>query len=541
MIVSELLQLPTIKGLKVIAGGLGLHRNISTVTVVDAPDGTTWLRGGEFVVMTGYAFKDAPGGLATLIETLASRNVSGLGLKCSRYFTPVPQMAIDMANKLDFPLISVPEQYAFCDIINPTLSRIVDKQAAMLLQASKIHKEFIDLAVNNNSVPEILQALSAILGRPTVFIDMHFRQCYCSDYNSKIALHLTHLNLDNFSPDILASYESYPVANDTKQFGYLVTPPDTNADVEDNTVRTALEYAGVVLILRMLTRISNQNTEEKYKNAFFEDLLTNNVKTEMEIHNRARLYGWDLSNGGLVVIVDINNIKKYYNRSLDAQTNEKLEAAAHTISETSIQHMLHSFPAAKYYRQSDAVVFILSEKATGAQALFAMLEAIFHRIRENLAASSVPFTITMGVGGRYTNVRNIHQSYAEARMAITLGYQMDWFDCALFYDQLGVYRLLAGAAHSEESEEFFQQYIQPLVDYDARYHACLVDTLQTVVRCGWNLKSAGEAMFIHYNSIKYRFSKICEVLGVDLHSHDNQLSAELALKMYMMIHPKWTL
>ncbi|NCB31146.1 MAG: PucR family transcriptional regulator, partial [Clostridia bacterium] len=47
MIVSELLQLPTIKGLKVIAGGLGLHRNISTVTVVDAPDGTTWLRGGE--------------------------------------------------------------------------------------------------------------------------------------------------------------------------------------------------------------------------------------------------------------------------------------------------------------------------------------------------------------------------------------------------------------------------------------------------------------------------------------------------------------
>ena len=35
MTVEELLQLPTIKGLKLISGNLGVHREISTVTVVD--------------------------------------------------------------------------------------------------------------------------------------------------------------------------------------------------------------------------------------------------------------------------------------------------------------------------------------------------------------------------------------------------------------------------------------------------------------------------------------------------------------------------
>lgn len=34
MTVEELLQLPTIKGLKLISGNLGVHREISTVTVV---------------------------------------------------------------------------------------------------------------------------------------------------------------------------------------------------------------------------------------------------------------------------------------------------------------------------------------------------------------------------------------------------------------------------------------------------------------------------------------------------------------------------
>ena len=50
MTVEELLELPTIKGLKLISGNLGVHREISTVTVVDTPDGFQWLKGNEVVM-----------------------------------------------------------------------------------------------------------------------------------------------------------------------------------------------------------------------------------------------------------------------------------------------------------------------------------------------------------------------------------------------------------------------------------------------------------------------------------------------------------
>lgn len=54
MTVEELLQLPTIKGLKLISGNLGVHRDFSTVTVVDTPDGFQWLKGNEVVITTTY-------------------------------------------------------------------------------------------------------------------------------------------------------------------------------------------------------------------------------------------------------------------------------------------------------------------------------------------------------------------------------------------------------------------------------------------------------------------------------------------------------
>lgn len=76
MTVEELLQLPTIKGLKLISGNLGVHREISTVTVVDTPDGFQWLKGNEVVITTTYALEKTPNAFLDFISKLLSRNIS---------------------------------------------------------------------------------------------------------------------------------------------------------------------------------------------------------------------------------------------------------------------------------------------------------------------------------------------------------------------------------------------------------------------------------------------------------------------------------
>ena len=534
MTISDFLNLPNFSDLNLLAGARGLDRELTNVTVVDTPDGTNWLNGGEFVITTAYMLHEEKD-LLEFLQVLHEKQAAGVGIKENRYITTIPEAALKMADELNLPLISVPEAYPFVDIINPVLTQIISRQSLLLTQANKIHKEFLGLAINNNSVPEILKTLSSITRMPCAFIDTHFRNIFFSDDSSSLMRKLQDADIENITSEFLEQYDYYTVANKNEQFGFLLFEKGCLQTQENGNMQTALEYASIVLILHIQVQIANQQMAEKYKASFLEDLLTNNVKTDVEIHNRARLYGWDFTNGGLAAVVDINNIKKYFTDRLDSNTNRMLEEATEIIFRHSIQEMHQTFPQSKYFRQSDLIVFIISMPEDSRETLPEQLEQTFRRLQSRLKMVS-PFTITLGIGQYYENIRDISKSYSEARVAINLGYSLQWFDRILFYNRLGLYRLLAPVMNSPESEELCIQYIQPLEDYDRKYHGELLPTLQEILQNGWNLKESAAGLYIHYNSIKYRYSKICKVLNLDLADHNNRSLVEIAMKLYLLKH-----
>jgi len=213
-----------------------------------------------------------------------------------------------------------------------------------------------------------------------------------------------------------------------------------------------------------------------------------------------------------------------------------LEQATEGIFKLSIAEMRSTFPESKYLQQSDLIVFLISAKAKERTKLAKQLEETFLRLQKRVAAES-HFTITLGVGQYYENIRDISKSYAEARTAINLGYSLQWFDRILFYNQLGLYRLLAPMADRPEAQELMERCIRPLEDYDQKHNSELLHTLQIVIQQGWNLKAAAEELYIHYNSVKYRYAKICRLLGIDLAVHDNRTLVEIALKLHLLRTP----
>lgn len=536
MTISDFLMLPEFSDLRLLAGANGLSGELTNVTVVDTPDGTNWLTGGEFVITTAYMLHEESD-LLQFLHTLNDKKASGLGIKENRYITDIPETARTLADQLGLPLVSIPEAYPFVDIINPVLTQIISQQSLLLSQSNMIHKEFLGLAINNGSVPEILKTLSSLTGIACAFLDTHFKQIYFSDEASMLMQQLQDADLDNITSKFLMQYDSYKVANKNESFGILLFEKDHLHISSQNNVQTALEYASIVLILHSQVRIANQQMAEKYKASFLEDLLLNNVKADLEIHNRARLYGWDFTNGGLAAVVDINNIKKYFIDQLDSNTNRMLEEATEIIFRNSIREMHQTFPQAKYFRQSDLIAFIISVPADSRETLPDQLEQTFLRLQKQLARVS-PFTITLGIGQYYENIRDISKSYSEARVAINLGYSLQWFDRILFYSRLGLYRLLAPVMDSPESDELCTRYIVPLEEYDQKYHGELLFTLQEIIQHGWNLKESADTLYIHYNSVKYRYSKICKVLSLDLADHDNRSLIEIAMKLYRLKHYK---
>lgn len=533
MRVCDLLTDPSFSELELLAGSQGKENAIASVTVVDTPDGAQWLTGGEFVITTGYMVGNNPDSQAAFLRILSQKKAAGLGIKKNRHISAISDAVLQLADQLPMPLVSIPEHYSFVDIINPVLTRMVNHQYALLAQNSLIHDKFQSLAINDSPVPEILQTLSLIVGVPSAFVDTYFREIYYADKTSTLARSMDQIDPADISEALLENYDTYLVAKQGARFGYIFFPRGELKASPDNCVQTAVEQAGTILILRMQTRISNQYAVEKYKGNFIEDILLNNIKKESEIHNRAALYNWDFQNGGVVVTVDINNLKQNFMEKLDSHTNQRLEKLTEEIFALAIQEFQRSFTNANYMKQSDLISFIISVPQAERSDLAAKLREIFGRIQQKLKQIS-PFTITIGVGNYYDNIADVHKSYAESRTSINLGYTLRWFDRILFYRDMGLYRMLTPIAANPETQDFCERFLKPLEDYDRENGRELMDTLQEIVQCGWNLKKASENLFLHYNSMKYRYSKICTVMNLDFDDHANRLMTEIAIVVYMM-------
>lgn len=530
MQVCEFLNNPAFSCLTLLAGASGIKNKISTVTVVDTPDGAKWLKGGEFVITTGFMLGSNGISLTDFLQNLYEKKAACLGIKRNRHLSSIPDDALSLADRIGLPIISIPESYAFADIITPVLTHIIDQQYEDLEQASIIHNRFWDLAVNDRPTAEILKVLSKIVGIPCAFLDSHFKDIYYSDDQGALAQQLKPIDPEKVTKGFLNNFDSYTVANQNEIFGYLLFPKETR---KSSNFKVAVEQAGITLILRMQVRISQKLVDERYKSVFVEDLLLNNIKDEAEIHNRAYLYHWDFHDGGIVAVVDINNIKQKFTKKLDSEQNRMLQDVVEKIFSLSILEMNAAFQNVKYMRQSDLIAFLLSMKEADRPSLREDLTQVFHKIQSQLK-DSTPFTISIGVGEYYENIRYIYKSYSEARTTINLSYALQSFNDILFYQDMGLFQLIAPIMSSPASITYCEQIIKPLEEYDLASGQEMLDTLHQIVLTGWNLKKASENMFLHYNSMKYRYNRICSILNLDLNNQANRLMVAITLIIHVM-------
>ncbi|MDK2881079.1 MAG: PucR family transcriptional regulator, purine catabolism regulatory protein [Clostridia bacterium] len=143
--VKEALDLIVLNGIKVgrvIAGFGGLDNIITSVSVIEVPDATRWYRGNELQITAFYSIKDDVKAQVRVIERIAQCNCSALVLCHTGIFLKeVSQELIDAANYYKLPLILVPAELAYIDIITQVLEAIIDKQKKKKLNTDFPHQD----------------------------------------------------------------------------------------------------------------------------------------------------------------------------------------------------------------------------------------------------------------------------------------------------------------------------------------------------------------------------------------------------------------
>ena len=117
MIVADLLKKNLFPDFQILAGSGGVGREISAVSVLEAPDADRWMRGGEFLVGSGFVFKDDPEQLTPLLRRMNEKGVAAIGFKLDRFHHKLPASMTAEADALQIPILEIPMHYRWTDII----------------------------------------------------------------------------------------------------------------------------------------------------------------------------------------------------------------------------------------------------------------------------------------------------------------------------------------------------------------------------------------------------------------------------------------
>ncbi|MEG2257641.1 MAG: PucR family transcriptional regulator ligand-binding domain-containing protein [Lachnospiraceae bacterium] len=530
--IKEMFQIPSMERLEVIAGHGGLNRKISTVTVMDALDIHKWMKGGEFLITSGGPLKDNPEYLSSLLIKLDANGASAFGIKTERFLGTIPLDAIETANHLNFPLINIPDDFAFTDIINPVLGEIISSQARQLRFSEKTHQSFTNLALKEKPVEMILETLTSIIHRQVAFFDTQFLKIFVPSQTDLFYQELLHLNMETFDyTNLSAKYPTYEISNETTNYGILIL--GENGDISQENQNIALEHAGVILILDTQKRISNNQIASRFRDEFIHDIIYNNINSEIEFHNRATLYHWDFTNGGTIVIVDIDHFKQNYTEKISHKKNLNLEICMHTLFRSITQIVKTRFTQTAYNKLNDSIIFIIYEEQS--LILFHQkLQTVFDEVRKEIEQKT-GFTATVAVGRYHKNPMELHESFEEAKKCIHISHNLNHSNQMVFYDKLGIYKLINLVLDTNEATELLDKYIYSLRSYDKKNKSDFLPTFISICENSWNLKSTSTELFLHYNTVKYRYSRICKLLNTDFKCMDDRVNAEMAIRIYQMM------
>src|SRR3954447_733796 len=142
VVLREALRLGPLQRARVVAGAAGLDRLVSQVNMMEVPDILPWVKPNQLLLPPTSPLRDTPAALGALVPGLAERGLAALAVKPARYIDAIPPVMIEAAERLGFPLIELPSDASFDEVVNVVLGSILNAQAVRLQRSAEIHDRF---------------------------------------------------------------------------------------------------------------------------------------------------------------------------------------------------------------------------------------------------------------------------------------------------------------------------------------------------------------------------------------------------------------
>lgn len=496
--IREALQLPDMVQTRLIAGAGGLDNPIRWVTIVEVLEDATRLQEGEFLITTGFGLADDSERLASFIPSLASQKLSGVAIHTGFYLREIPAAFIEMADRLQLPLIEIPAEINFSTITKAILQPIVNRQFETLAYSQAIHDRMIEAALSKGGLAAIAGELATLTGGAVTLVDA---------LGFEVTQHGSVDSQAEASGE--KSAHSISIRANREHFGTLtlVKPKRFWKDLDE----VALQHASTLCALEYVKERAVSATEWRLKGDFVEELLNGKQMSPSELESRCRMLGYPLAGGHFVVALKVD---------------AKEAAALHELHQSAIMLMrrLCDRQQRSYLlrERPHYLLFIFPDHRSSL-----MLLKQFAQRWEQLHSGSALHLALSNPRGRLEDAAAASEEALFALQAYPLLASSP--DLLRYRDMQGYQFLFPYHRSQEALQELWKPLLEPLIAYDQKHSQQLLETLDVYLRQNGNGLQTSQALYIHRHTLKYRLTQIEEKTGCRLENAHQRWQLQLAL------------
>ena len=528
---AEVLALPVLRGAQLIAGAGGRHRAVTRVNVMEVPDVLPYVREGELLVTTGYAVRDEPARLASLVRELHLRGVAALGIKLGRYVDELPSAVTAVADELGFPVVRLADSVGYDELLAGVLTAVLDHQADRLQRSQEVHRALLQVVLQGGGLPEVARALAGILDVSVQVLSTSgavVAQAGVPDGGHGSGAESPGAEGPGVEGRCVdgPGRAAVPVVAGSVDLGSVVATAAGRA-LGDVDVQ-ALQHAATVCALVLARQQAVAAVDGKYRADFLRDVLLNRAGGPERTVPHAEGLGWDLDRRLVVVVAEPDPLPA------GERPARPLPGRAGIPGRPDIERLAAAWTSALRARDAGGAVAGFSTEVVA--VLGCPDDDVERRVNELVAAvrSELPRPAAgVGFGRPADGVRGLPAAYEQARKALRVGRQVHGAGAVTSFDRLGVHRLLSLVPDPAELRAFERETLRELAA-DTPEAADLRQTLQVLLDTNLNVAQAARILHFHYNTLRYRISKLERVVGRFTQDPMLRLDLALALRVVQM-------
>jgi sugar diacid utilization regulator len=277
-------------------------------------------------------------------------------------------------------------------------------------------------------------------------------------------------------------------------------------------------------------------TELGVRGDFVDDLVSGHHGSVELLLQRARYLGADLSEGALVLVVDIDDFARYLERRKPKEPviQELKRRLADAVRLQARQHFSNFLLGP---RSDNVILFLGASDNETPEELPELAQRLARGVQRYVKGLLPDLTVSVGIGRYKKDPTFLPDGYSEAEVALEIGHRIHGPSSVSTFEGTGTYKLLFRVLQEnpEELETFYSETLEPVVRYDSRYGTELVETLITYLENDAStVRTAGD-LFAHRHTIRYRLDRVGELTGLNVDKSEDRERLTLGIKAMQLL------